>query len=191
MIRNYVSHQEKAEVIPIEVVYEPIYDETIPAPCYFTSQIHLAYRSYVGHFDKGKVLVSNRTVHQRCYCQNFFVKSKERMEKHLSICSAKEGITYAFDNGQILNYQNNFKYLGDLPFTVYFDFETTTGGNSAVFNLTMYVMSYCQIYSFHPSLGPDKIVIFRSFQQTPEQINDLSHFKNEHAAFLIKLLFIS
>ena len=36
-----------------------------------------------------------------------------------------EGITYAFDNGQILNYQNNFKYLGDLPFTVYFDFHPT------------------------------------------------------------------
>ena len=68
------------------------------------------------------------------------------MENHLSICSAKEGITYAFDNGQTLNYLNNFKYLGDLPFTVYFDFETMTRGNSTFFNLTMYVMSYCQIY---------------------------------------------
>ena len=57
------------------------------------------------------------------------------MEKHLSICSAKEGITYAFGNGQIINYQNNFKYLGDLPFTVYFDFETTIGGNSAFYQL--------------------------------------------------------
>ena len=117
------------------------------------------------------------------------------MKKHLSVCSAKEGITYAFDNGQILNYQDNFKYLGDLPFTVYFDFETTTG-NSPFFNSAMYVMSYsdlfraiqiyCQIYSFRPSLGLDKIVIFRSFQQTSEQIYDLSHFRNEHAAFFYK-----
>ena len=106
----------------------------------------------------------------------------------MSVCSAKEGITYAFDNGHILNYQDNFKYLGDLPFTVYFDFETTTG-NSPFFNSAMYVMSYCQIYSFHPSLGLDKIVIFRSFQQTPEQIYDLSHFKNEHAAFFDKTTF--
>ena len=68
------------------------------------------------------------------------------MENHLSICSAKEGITYAFDNGQTLNYQNKFKYMGDLPFTVYFDFETMTGGNSTFFNPTVYVMSYCQIY---------------------------------------------
>ena len=49
------------------------------------------------------------------------------MKKHLSVCSAKKGITYAFENGQILNYQDTFNYLGGLPFTVYFDFEITTG----------------------------------------------------------------
>ena len=52
------------------------------------------------------------------------------MKKQLSVCSAKEGTIYALDNGQILNYQDNFKYLSHLPFTAYFDFETTTGGNS-------------------------------------------------------------
>ena len=52
------------------------------------------------------------------------------MKKHMSVCVGKEGITYAFDNGQTVNFQDNFKYLGDVPFTVYFDFETTTG-NSA------------------------------------------------------------
>ena len=78
--------------------------------------------------------------------------------------------------------------MGDLPFTVYFDFETATG-NSPFFDSAMNVMSYCQIYSFHPSLGLDKIVIFRSFQQTPEQIYDLSHFKNEHATFFDRTTF--
>ena len=51
------------------------------------------------------------------------------MKKHLSICTAREGMTYAFDNGQITNIQDNFRYMGDLPFSVYFNFETTTGGN--------------------------------------------------------------
>ena len=86
------------------------------------------------------------------------------MKKHLSVCSAKGGITYAFDNGQIVNVQDNFRYLGDVPFTVYFDFETTTG--SLTFSdPKMYVISYCPIYAFHPSLNLDKIVILRSFQQ--------------------------
>ena len=51
------------------------------------------------------------------------------------------------------------------------------------------MISYCEIYSFHPSLNLDKIVIFRSYQQTAEQIYDLSHFKNEHAAFFNKTTF--
>ena len=112
------------------------------------------------------------------------------------MCSAKERITYAFDNGQILNYQDNFKYLSDLPFTVTNqNFETTTGGNSVFvlffFDPAMCVMSYCQIYALHLSLGLDKVVVFRSSQQTHEQIYDLSHFKMKMLLFLIRLLFIS
>ena len=95
----------------------------------------------------------------------------------------REGITYAFDNIQTLNYQYNLKYLSDLPFTVYFNFQATTGGSSIFFYPAMYVVSYCQIYSIHPSLNFDKIVIFRSYQQTAEQIYDLSHFKNKRIAF--------
>ena len=40
MIRNDLSFNEKVEVIPIDIVYEPICDETIPVPCYFTSENH-------------------------------------------------------------------------------------------------------------------------------------------------------
>ena len=69
-----------------------------------------------------------------------------------------------------------------MPFSVYFDFETTTG-DSVFFDSKMYVVSYCQIYAFHPALNLDKIVIYKSFQQTPEEIHDLSHFKSEHAPF--------
>ena len=54
------------------------------------------------------------------------------MKKHLRICAARERITYSFDNGQIITFQDNFKYLGDVPFIIYFDFETTTG-DSVVF----------------------------------------------------------
>ena len=66
-------------------------------------------------------------------CENFFTNNDEAKKKHLSICAAREGITYAFDNGQIITFQNNFKYFGDVPFTVYFDFETTTTGGSVFF----------------------------------------------------------
>ena len=81
------------------MVYEPIYNETVPVPCYFTNDIHLAYRSYVHTFNKGKEHTIHRTVRQCCFCQNSFAKNEENMKNHMSICSAREGITYAFDNG--------------------------------------------------------------------------------------------
>ena len=38
-------------------------------------------------------------------------------KKHLPIYAAREGITYAFDYGQTIIFQDNFKYLGDIPFS--------------------------------------------------------------------------
>ena len=105
------------------------------------------------------------------------------MKNHLSICAAREGITYVFDNGLIITFQDNFKYLGDVPFSVYFDFETTTTCGYVFFDAKMFVISYCQLYSFHPSLNLNKIVIFRSFQETTEEIYDLNHVKQEHVPF--------
>ena len=68
MIRNDLSYKEKAEVIPIDILYEPINDENVPVPCYFTSEIHLAYRIYLGCFDKEKGQIKNKTVRQCNYC---------------------------------------------------------------------------------------------------------------------------
>ena len=44
-------------------------------------------------------------------------------------------------------------------------------------------MSYCQIFSFNSALNLDKIVIYRSFQQTPQEIYNLNHLRPEHVPF--------
>ena len=53
----------------------------------------------------------------------------------------------------------------------------------------MYVVYYCQIYVFHLSLNLEKILIFRSFQQSKDEIYDLSHFNQEHVAFFDRTFF--
>ena len=45
----------------------------------------------------------------------------------MKVCAAKGGITYCFNNGEMISFQDNFKFLSDVPFTVYLDFETSTG----------------------------------------------------------------
>ena len=49
------------------------------------------------------------------------------MKKHISLCAGQAGFNFVFDNGKIVHYQDNYKKTGDLPFSLYFDFETTTG----------------------------------------------------------------
>ena len=50
----------------------------------------------------------------------------------------------------------------------------------------MFITSYCQICAFHPDLNLDKIVIFHSFQETEDEIYDLSHFLQDHVKYFDK-----
>lgn len=40
------------------------------------------------------------------------------------------GVIYKSENQNLASFKDNFKYLSDLPFVAYFDFETTTGSAS-------------------------------------------------------------
>ena len=55
------------------------------------------------------------------------MKTEKKMQDHINSCAGQAGFSFSFDNGKIINYQDNFKKIGDLPFAVYCDFETTTG----------------------------------------------------------------
>ena len=98
------------------------------------------------------------------------------MKKHLSCCAGKAGFVYSFDNSKIIDYQDHYKNLGDVPFSIYFDFETTTG-SVVFFDAKMYVVSYCMVVVFHPELDSTRICIFRGYNQHADHLTSLSHFK--------------
>ena len=121
-------------------------------------------------------ILPTATARQCHYCNNYFIKSAEKIEKHLSCCAGKAGFTFSFGNGKIIDYQDNYKHLGDVPFSIYFDFETTTG--SVVFyDAKMSVVSYCMVIVFHPELDIPRICVFRSYDQSADQLTSLSHFE--------------
>ena len=139
LIIKDLKSKEKEDFQTIDIVYEPVGNENELVVCCFTDNIHLVYRNFVNKKEKGEDKISNLTCH---YCENFFVKTKDAMEKHNKVCAVKEGIVYTFENGKIISFQDNFKYLGDVPFTVYFDFETTTG-DVVFLDPKKFVVSYC------------------------------------------------
>ena len=92
--------------------------------CFFDNEIRLAYHAYYQCGKKGDF--QSRTGEQCYYC-SVFVVGKPKLEKHLKVCSKIPGIVYKFQNEYLSTFEENFRLLGDLPFTIYFDLETTCG----------------------------------------------------------------
>ena len=176
LLRNHLNSTERKNFIPIDIVYEPTLNEKKTIICFFAPEISLGYYTSYDKMRKRKNVTNHTRARQCHYCNNFFIKSAEKMQKHLSCCVGKAGFTFSFDNGKIIDYQGHYKNLGDLPFAVYYDFETTTG--SIVFlDARMYVVSYCMIVAFHPELKIPRLVIFRSYDQSPNALISLTHFQ--------------
>ena len=100
--------KKKKDFTSIDIVYKPVYDKNVEDSCYFTDKIHLAYRSYIGRNIKVEEKVGHSAIRQCHYCKNFFAKSNENMNKHMKFCAEKEGITYCFNNREIIFFQDNF-----------------------------------------------------------------------------------
>ena len=175
-LRNSLKSKEKKDFIPIDIVYKRTLNDQKPIECFFAPKIEMAYNAVIELVRQGKKNISHRKPKQCHYCENGFIKSEEKMQEHLSCCSGKAGFNYVFDNGKILNYQDNYGKIGDLPFTIYYDFETTTG-SVAFFDAKMYVVSYCIIAAFHPELNIPRIVIYRSYDQHPDALKSPAHFQ--------------
>ena len=115
MIGQDLARNERVDIDPTNIVYEPVFDEHIPVPCFF-SQTKLTWliEAILAGLIKEKNAFVTVLLNNVITVNFFFAKTDDAMKKYLSICAAREGITYALDNGQIINFQNNFKYLADV-----------------------------------------------------------------------------
>ena len=93
------------------------------------------------------------------------------------------GIVYKFENQHIKTFEDNFRFMGEPPFDVYFDLETTCGKkefyNVEKSDTKMYPVSYCFVVVFHPCINLDGITVLRSFNDSFEQLNDISYLPDE------------
>ena len=61
-IKHVLARQEMREFVPIDIVYKPIFDESVPVSCFFNDKIYSAYRSYIGQMSEGKECIRHTTV---------------------------------------------------------------------------------------------------------------------------------
>ena len=94
----------------------------------------------------------------------------------MNVCRHFPRIVYRFENPKIQTFFDNMKIKADLPFSIYFDLETTTGKKGYNFdgNATLYPVSYAFVIAFHSSLDVEEISVVRSFNHTFGQLNDVA-----------------
>ena len=159
-LKDNLRQKEVVDLTPIDIVYEPTIDVKQLIACYFCPQISLAFNTRIEKTCQGGKKLKNVFTKQCHYCNIYFVMSEKKMNHHLSVCTGKTGFTFTFNDGKIIDYQDNFKFLGDVPFSIYFDFEMTIG-SAVFFDAKMYVVSYCIIAAFHPDLNLPRVCIYK------------------------------
>ena len=107
-------------------------------------------------------------------------------------CSGVPDVIYNFNTQSLISFEDSFHAKGDLPFVIYFSFETTAPTDNCFDpkQKTMFVVSYVMIVAFHPDLKLDKIIIQRSYVHAIEQLTSLEYFSQDQIKCINKDLAI-
>ena len=63
IMKNDLQYKEKKHFEPIDIVYEPVIDDSA-IKCFFTDSLHLAFRSYIDKKCKGDYRLFHPTARQ-------------------------------------------------------------------------------------------------------------------------------
>ena len=150
---NSIELQKKQRKMfkPIDIIHKPTKRIEIELLCYFFDDISKAYSPLHSKGKKGMSRAHN--CYQCYYCNKSFIL-ETRQKRHIENCSGRLGVVYNFNNQNLISYQDNFHAKGDVPFIIYFDFETTAPTNNCLDpeQKKMFVVSYVMIVAFHPEL---------------------------------------
>ena len=105
---------------PIYIIYKPVKrpDEIINR--YFSEKLKLAFRASF----KGGTKIKHCPAWQCYFCSNYYTR-KDQFDRHFENCTGQLGYIYNFSTQNLLTFEENLKYKGDIPLVECTDFETT------------------------------------------------------------------
>ena len=98
-----LSKNQKAYLIPINILYKPVKKVDEFVKCYFVKDLRHAYRSI---YQKIQKEFASNTLYECYYCTDFWV-IKGKYERHLKICGKKPGVVYDFTLKNIVSFEEN------------------------------------------------------------------------------------
>ena len=192
VIKSLFNKRQRLTFTPVDIIYSPTKNAQNLPLCFYTTNIANAYTAL---YSEGMKMRRSFTIYECYYCNKFF-RQKTKKENHVKVCSGKPGIVYNFCSQTLTSFEDNYKAKGDVPFTIYFDFETTSPTDSEYLNpeeKKMFVMSYVIVVAFHPHFNFNRIVVQRSMCHPKEEMTSVNYLSREQFEFkpleLIKQLY--
>ena len=192
VIKSLFNKRQRRTFSPVDIIYIPTKNAQILPSCFYMTNISNAYTAL---YSEGLKTRRAFTIYECYYCNKFF-RQKHKKENHVKVCSRKPGIVYNFCSQTLTSFEDNYKAKGDVPFPIYFDFETTSPTDSEWLNpeeKKKFVMSYVIIVAFHPHFNFDRIVVQRSMCHPKDELTSVNYLSREHFDFkppeLIKQLY--
>ena len=117
----------------------------------------------------------------QCYYCNNVYGAKLKSDKHIENCSGIPGIVYNYNTQNVVSFEENIGYKGDLPLAAYLDFETTAPTDNS-FNprkKRIFVVSYVIVFAFHPTQNFDRTVVQGSFGYSYKILTTIDYLTND------------
>ena len=178
-IENERSTRKKFQ--PIDIIYKPVRKITQTIECFFSTQIYLAFRTTFNEGDR----IRHGGARQCNYCSNFYGK-KDKYNRHIEHCLGQLGIIYDFNLQNLVTFEDNLKYKGEIPVTYYVGFETIAPTDDYLDpkNQKMFAVSYAIIFAFHPDLNFERVLIERSFGHNLAELVSINYLTCDQMTFI-------
>ena len=174
----YLENSQKRDLHRIDVIYDPVRSPEQIIKCYISTDIRFAYVGKIPQWDRGRNCTNSP--YECYYCQKFFAR-KKTFDSHIKNSSGKPGVVYNFNVQNIVTFKDNLKYMDDLSFSVYADFETTAPNCDFTCpeNNTMFAVSYPLVFAWHPKLNLPRQCVVRAFNHSVEDLTDAGYLTEE------------
>ena len=166
---------QKKDLKPLNIIYKPVRSQDEVVECFF----RLTYRGTHNKDD----CVEHVMPYECYYCSNFYA-SKRDFERHIKICSSKPGVVYDFNMQNVVSFEDDIKYKGDIPLCTYADFETTAPIDDCLNpeNKSMFAVSYAIVFAWHPKLNLERQTVVRGYNHSLSELGDMSYLTTEQLA---------
>ena len=107
---------------PIDLVYKPVRKPNDQIKCYFSRDLSKAYRNMCSRGEKLQHGLANQCYYWNC---NKFFARPDKYKQHIEHCPGVLDNVYSFNSQNLVTFEDNLRYKGNLPLVTHIDFEKT------------------------------------------------------------------